>query len=61
MITLIEKNRNELLSKQRRETPKRIERSKNYSISDIIIDPEAFVNNWLIITTSISGNCITYK
>lgn len=59
-INLYEKNRTELLSKERQETPKRVLKSKNYSISNIIIDPEAFINNWLVISTNISGNGSTY-
>ena len=58
--TLLEKNRQELLSKQKREAPKRIQRATSYSINDIKIDAEAFVNDWLVITTTISGNGSSY-
>lgn len=57
---LLEKNRKELLAKQKRETPERVKRSESYSISKIEIDPQALVNNWLVITTTISGNSKSY-
>lgn len=57
---LLEKNRQELLSKQKRETPERIQRAGAYSVSQINIDPEALLNDWLVITTNISGNSHTY-
>lgn len=57
---LLEKNRKELLAKQKRETPERVKRSESYSISKIEIDPQALVNNWLVITTTISGNSKYY-
>lgn len=57
---LLEKNRQELLSKQKRETPERIERAGAYSVSQINIDPTALLSDWLVITTNISGNSHTY-
>ena len=57
---LLEKNRQELLSKQKRETPERIQRAAAYSVSQISIDSNALLNDWLVITTSISGNSHTY-
>lgn len=58
---LLEKNRQELLSKQKSETPERIQRASNYSISKISIESEALLNDWLVITTNISGNSSTYN
>ena len=57
---LLEKNRQELLSKQKRETPERVERAGAYSVSQINIDPTALLSDWLVITTNISGNSHTY-
>lgn len=57
---LLEKNRQELLSKQKRETPERVQRAGSYSVSQINIDSSALVNDWLVITTDISGNGSTY-
>lgn len=58
--TLIEKNRRELLQKQKREAPKRVKRADAYSVSSIKIDPNAFINDWCVITTQISGNGSSY-
>ena len=57
---LIEKNRQELLSKEKKETPKRVQKASSYSVSNISIDASALLNNWLVITTNISGNSNTY-
>lgn len=57
---LLEKNRQELLSKQKRETPERVQRAGAYSVSQINIDPSALLSDWLVITTNISGNSHTY-
>ena len=57
---LLEKNRQELLRKQKKESPKRVQRAGAYSVSQINIDQQALVNDWLVITTSISGNGHTY-
>lgn len=57
---LLEKNRQELLSKQKRETPERVQRAGSYSVSNISIDSSAFLNDWLVITTTISGNGHSY-
>lgn len=57
---LVEKNRIELLKKQKRETPQRVKRAESYSVSQINIDQQALVNNWLVITANISGNGHTY-
>lgn len=57
---LLEKNRQELLNKQKRETPERIQRAASYSVSQINIDSDALINDWLVITTDISGNSHTY-
>lgn len=57
---LLEKNRQELLNKQKRETPERIQRASSYSVSQINIDAAALLNDWLVITTNISGNSHTY-
>lgn len=57
---LLEKTRRELLSKQKREAPKRVKRADSYSINNAIIDANALINNWLIITTTISGNGHSY-
>ena len=57
---LIEKNRQELLSKEKKETPKRVQKASSYSVSNITIDSSAFLNDWLVITTNISGNSHTY-
>lgn len=59
--TLLEKNRQELLNKQKREAPKRIKRANSYSVTDISIDSSALVNDWLVITTTISGNSSNYS
>ena len=58
---LLEKNRQELLTKQKRETPERIQRAGAYSVSNIRIDSSALINDWLVITTDISGNSSTYS
>lgn len=58
--TLLEKNRQELLSKQKRETPERVNRAGAYSVTSIEVDSQAFLNDWLIITTTISGNSRSY-
>ena len=57
---LLEKNRKELLIKQKRETPERVERANSYSVSNVTIDPTALLSDWLVITTNISGNGSTY-
>lgn len=57
---LLEKNRQELLTKQKKETPERIQRAGAYSVSQISIDTSALLSNWLVITTNISGNGSTY-
>lgn len=61
MIILNEKTRRELIIKQKHETPERIERSKRYSISNVKVNAEAFLANWLVITTNISGNSSQYN
>lgn len=58
---LLEKTRQELLKKQKSETPERILRSHAYSVSQISIDSDAFLNDWLVIKTKISGNNKTYE
>ena len=58
---LLEKNRKELLLKQKRETPERVERANSYSINNVTIDPTALLSDWLVITTNISGNGSTYS
>jgi len=58
---LLEANRRDLLLKQKRETPERIERSKAYSINNLSVDPNAFLNDWLVVTVDINGNGSTYK
>ena len=58
---LLEKNRQELLTKQKRETPERVKRADSYSVNNSIIDADALLNDWLVITTNISGNGKTYK
>lgn len=60
LTQLLEKNRQELLKKQKRETPERVQRANSYSVSQINIDSEAILNDWLVITTNISGNSHTY-
>lgn len=57
---LLEKNRQELLNKQKRETPERVQRAKSYIVSQINIDANALLNDWLVITTTISGNSHMY-
>lgn len=57
---LLEKNRKELIMKQRRETPERVERSNAYSVSNVTIDTSALLSDWCVITTTISGNGSTY-
>ena len=57
---LLEKNRKELLIKQKRETPERVERANSYSVSNVTIDPTALLSDWLVIITNISGNGSTY-
>ena len=57
---LLEKTRQELLKKQKSETPERIKRSTAYSVSNVKIDAEAFLNDWLVITCNISGNSSQY-
>lgn len=59
--TLLEKNRKELLLKQKRETPERVERANAYSINNVTIDSTALLSDWLVITTNISGNGSTYS
>ena len=56
----LEKTRQELLTKQKRETPERVQRAGAYAVSGIEVDSEAFLNDWLVITTNISGNGHTY-
>ena len=58
---LLEKNRKELLLKQKRETPERVERANSYSINNVTIDSTALLSDWLVITTNISGNGSTYS
>ena len=58
---LLEKNRKELLIKQKRETPERVERANSYSVSNVTIDSTALLSDWLVITTNISGNGSTYS
>ena len=57
---LLEKTRRELLIKQKRESPARVKRAESYSVSNTQIDPEAFLNNWLVISCNISGNSSNY-
>ena len=45
---LLEKNRKELLIKQKRETPERVERANSYSVSNVTIDPTALLSDWLV-------------
>ena len=56
----LEKTRQELLKKQKRETPQRVQRAGAYSVSKIQIESEALINDWLVITTNITGNGRTY-
>lgn len=58
---LLEKTRRELLIKQKRESPARVKRSESYSVSNTQIDPEAFLNDWLVISCNISGNSSNYN
>lgn len=58
---LLEKTRQELLKKQKRETPERVIRAQKYSVSQITIDSDAFMHDWLVIKTNISGNNKTYE
>ncbi len=58
---LLEKTRQELLKKQKKETPERVIRANAYSVSNISIDSDAFMSDWLVITTNISGNSSTYE
>lgn len=57
---LLEKTRKELLQKQKHEAPKRVKRAEQYSVTSVAIDPDAFLNDWLVITTTISGNSRSY-
>lgn len=57
---LLEKTRQELLHKQKKETPERVQRANAYSVSNINIDSDAFMHDWLVITTTISGNSHSY-
>ena len=57
---LLEKTRKELLLKQKRETPERVERANSYSLNSISIDSTALLSDWLVITTEISGNGSKY-
>lgn len=57
---LLEKTRIELLQKQKRETPERVFRAASYSVSNILIDADAFLSDWLVIKTTISGNSHSY-
>lgn len=57
---LLEKTRQELLKKQKSETPERVQRAGAYSVSQISIDSDAFLNDWLVIKTTISGNGSSY-
>lgn len=57
---LLEKNRKELLIKQKRETPERVARANFYSVSNVTIDSTALLSDWLVITTNILGNGSTY-
>ena len=45
---LDEKTRREILNKEK-ETQARITRSQQYSVSNVVIDPDAFMNNWCVI------------
>lgn len=58
---LLEKTRQELLKKQKQETPERVIRAQKYSVSQITIDSDAFMYDWLVIKTNISGNNKTYE
>lgn len=59
-IVLLEKTRQELLRKQKSETPERVQKAGAYSVSKISIDSDAFLNDWLVITTDINGNGHSY-
>ena len=56
----VEQTRRELLSKQKRESPARVHRAQKYSVTSISINPEAFLSNWLVLVTKISGNGHSY-
>lgn len=58
--SLLEKTRKELLTKQKSETPARVKRAAAYTISNVTIDAEAFLNNWLVIKCNINGNSSSY-
>lgn len=58
---ILEKSRIDLINKTQRESPQRVNRANSYSISNCVIDANAFLNDWIVINCEISGNGNTYK
>jgi len=61
LIKIFEKTRQELLAKQRSESPIRVKKAERYSVTQVNIDPNAFINNWFVLDCHIAGGHKNYK